>query len=223
MLPATLQAADRDPSGGFLFPTREGCSGPGPAWPPSRGPAPATEAARPRPPQLLGISGRGVQSWAATRACGVFSGPLLVWAPVQSDKELSVSPSSPAHPPTCLTQDSGPLRGPVSPDTSKAFPPRGWGVPRRSPLSAQGSASKAECNRGAGPPCERPYRFGGGSPQEGPPHHRGEGCPLCRKGLDALPPRPSPNRPGPLLAPLVSSWLQENAGEVEAGRGRAPA
>lgn len=127
-LPATLQAAGRDPSGGFLFPTRKGCSGLGPAWPPSRGPAPATEAARPRPPQLLGISGRGIQSWAATRTCGVFSGPLLVWAPVQSDKELSVSPSSPAPPPR-VCQDSRPLRGPASPDTSKAFPPRGWGVP----------------------------------------------------------------------------------------------
>lgn len=72
-----------------------------------------------------------------------------------------MSPSSPSHPfspllapapplPTCLTQDSQPLRGSDSPDTSKTFPLRGWGTPG-TPCSPQGSASKTKCNGGLPP------------------------------------------------------------------------
>ena len=80
-----------------------------------------------------------------------------------SDKELSVSPSPPL--PACLTRHF------------KDFPTEGLQHPAKA-SQHWGADFKDGLELGASRPVERPYHFGGDSPQEGPAQCRGEGRPL---------------------------------------------
>lgn len=139
-----------------------------------------------------------------------------------SDKEpyLSRLPAPPL-PTCCLTQDSHPLSGSASPDTSKTFPPRGWGTPR-TPCSIGGSASKTECHWGLAPLQRGLITLGVIPLRKGLLITEGRASPL--KEGPYPPPSPAlPHLSRPPPVPFVSAWLQEGAGEVGAGGGRARA